>query len=181
MRQGVLGAWLQLVPVWLMLVLLWVLGGGCGGHCGAHLQDAWLDSATVEPKYAAKAAALAAAFAESEKDTEGELSRRELALIKRRIADALQPGETVSTPACPFALYPRYTVPLVRRLLYPTKPESPLARQYAGSSPYPCVYAPLPTVRCWLSLLPFCSAAWRACYKLESLVLDHSATPDLSC
>jgi len=95
------GACVQLASVRFTLVLLW---GPPGGN-GAYLQDAWLDSATVEPKYAAKAAALAAAFAESENDAEGELSRKELAAIKRRIADTLQPGETVRPfcPACPFS------------------------------------------------------------------------------
>ncbi|GBG80949.1 hypothetical protein CBR_g31506 [Chara braunii] len=61
----------------------------------AEAKDAWLETAEVDTKYAEKAAAKAAAYAKMEEESEGELSTAELAGIKRRISDALQPGESV--------------------------------------------------------------------------------------
>lgn len=54
------------------------------------VKDAWLDTAEVDTTLAAKHMKRYA-----EEEVELELSSKELAAIKRRIADALQPGETV--------------------------------------------------------------------------------------
>lgn len=54
------------------------------------MQDAWLDSVDVEPKYAGKVPEVI----QNDADIQ-ELTSRELGKIKRRIADALEPGETV--------------------------------------------------------------------------------------
>lgn len=55
------------------------------------LQDAWLDSVDVYEKYAGKSS-----FPTSNDDKPRDLTTEELAAINRRIADVLEPGETVS-------------------------------------------------------------------------------------
>ncbi|KAL2631452.1 hypothetical protein R1flu_016138 [Riccia fluitans] len=55
-------------------------------------KDAWLESVEVDTRFAARALAENEKIAEDEK---GNLGRDELWAIKQRIADALQPGETV--------------------------------------------------------------------------------------
>ncbi|GJP73204.1 hypothetical protein CLOP_g3943, partial [Closterium sp. NIES-67] len=57
--------------------------------------DAWLATAEVDPTLAAKAAARAEAAAAAEQAGEGGMGHAEMAAIRRRIADALNPGETV--------------------------------------------------------------------------------------
>eukprot|EP00245_Coleochaete_scutata_P018186 TRINITY_DN9314_c0_g1_i1.p1 TRINITY_DN9314_c0_g1~~TRINITY_DN9314_c0_g1_i1.p1 ORF type:complete len:443 (-),score=126.92 TRINITY_DN9314_c0_g1_i1:263-1477(-) len=57
------------------------------------IRDAWLDSVEVNTRYAERAAALD--LEEEEQEPEKELTSADLAAIKRRIADVLQPGETV--------------------------------------------------------------------------------------
>lgn len=54
------------------------------------LQDAWLDSIDVAPKYAGKASAVV-----KNDDDVQEISSKDIAMMKRRIADVLKPGETV--------------------------------------------------------------------------------------
>lgn len=57
-----------------------------------NFQDAWLDSVQVDERFAEEAAAKAA-FAEAPPE---EITSSEIGQIKRRIANALNPGETVS-------------------------------------------------------------------------------------
>ncbi|KAF4365971.1 hypothetical protein CsatB_015268 [Cannabis sativa] len=52
------------------------------------IKDAWLDSVEVEPKYAGKV------VIKNDDDIQ-ELTSRDIGKMKRRIADALEPGETV--------------------------------------------------------------------------------------
>ena len=54
------------------------------------LQDAWLDSIEVDPKYADKVPEVS-----TNDDEVEELTSLEIAKIKRRIANVLEPGETV--------------------------------------------------------------------------------------
>lgn len=54
------------------------------------MQDAWLDSVDVAQRYAEKKSVLP-----SDDDKPRDLATEELAGINRRIADALEPGETV--------------------------------------------------------------------------------------
>ncbi|CAI5475465.1 unnamed protein product, partial [Closterium sp. Yama58-4] len=56
--------------------------------------DAWLATAEVDPTLAAKAAARAQAAAAAEEAGGSEMGHGEMAAIRRRIADALRPGET---------------------------------------------------------------------------------------
>lgn len=55
------------------------------------MQDAWLDSVDVEPKYAGKGSLVT-----NNEDDVDELSSEDIGMMKRRIADVLEPGETVS-------------------------------------------------------------------------------------
>lgn len=57
-----------------------------------YLQDAWLDSVDVDPKYTGKSSIVI-----NNEDDVQELSSEEVGKIKRRIADVLGPGETVSS------------------------------------------------------------------------------------
>lgn len=61
-------------------------------------QDAWLDSIAIDPMYMGRSAAN-----DTEKDEENmnekavdELSQEDIGIRKRRIANVLEPGETVS-------------------------------------------------------------------------------------
>ncbi|KAF3435014.1 hypothetical protein FNV43_RR22101 [Rhamnella rubrinervis] len=54
------------------------------------IKDAWLDSVDIAPKYAEKASAVV-----KDDDDVQELSSKDVAKMKRRIADVLEPGETV--------------------------------------------------------------------------------------
>lgn len=55
------------------------------------LQDAWLDSVEVDTKLASRIS-----VSTENEDDHSELSSGDIGKIKRRIADSLQPGETVS-------------------------------------------------------------------------------------
>lgn len=55
------------------------------------LQDAWLDSVDIAPKYTGKTSAVVKNY-----DDVQELSSKDIAKMKRRIADVLEPGETVN-------------------------------------------------------------------------------------
>lgn len=57
-----------------------------------YLQDAWLDNVDVDPKYTGKTSTII-----NNEDDVQELSSEEVGKIKRRIADLLEPGETVSS------------------------------------------------------------------------------------
>ncbi|GMY05409.1 SUPPRESSOR OF ABI3-5 [Fagus crenata] len=54
-------------------------------------KDAWLDSVDVEPKYAGKGVVVT----NNEDDDANQLSSEDVGKMKRRIADVLEPGETV--------------------------------------------------------------------------------------
>lgn len=58
------------------------------------LQDAWLDNVEVDPKLAEKG------FVETINEDGVELSAQEIGMMKRRMADVLEPGETVSFYFC---------------------------------------------------------------------------------
>lgn len=57
------------------------------------MQDAWLDNVEVDPRYAALASV---ERNEEEEEEAQELSSKDIGIIKRRIADVLEPEETVS-------------------------------------------------------------------------------------
>lgn len=66
------------------------------------LQDAWLDSVEVDTKLAQRGFTVTLVKDNVEEDTDDELSSEEIGTIKRRIADALEPGETVNCHSfCP--------------------------------------------------------------------------------
>lgn len=64
------------------------------------VQDAWLDSVDTEQKYTEKSA-----IKISNEDEIQDLTSDQLGKIKRRIADVLEPGETVSFPASCFLVF----------------------------------------------------------------------------
>ncbi|KAK7302522.1 hypothetical protein RJT34_13413 [Clitoria ternatea] len=55
------------------------------------IKDAWLDNVEVDPKYAA----LSFVAANDEDEADQDLSSKDIATMKRRIANVLEPGETV--------------------------------------------------------------------------------------
>lgn len=66
------------------------------------MQDAWLDSVEVDTKLARKGFTVTHDKDNIEEDGDDELSSEEIGTIKRRIADALEPGETVTSHSfCP--------------------------------------------------------------------------------
>jgi CD2 antigen cytoplasmic tail-binding protein 2 len=54
------------------------------------LQDAWLDSVEIDPRFAG----LSSAATKDEEEVQ-ELSSKDVAIMKRRIANVLEPEETV--------------------------------------------------------------------------------------
>ena len=58
------------------------------------LQDAWLDSIQVDPRYAGKNS-MVRINEHDDKDDVRELSSKEIGAMKKRIANLLEPGETV--------------------------------------------------------------------------------------
>ena len=56
------------------------------------MQDAWLDNVEVDPKYST----LNPVSTKNEDEEVQDLSSKDIGMIKRRIADVLQPEETVS-------------------------------------------------------------------------------------
>lgn len=54
-------------------------------------QDAWLDNVEVDPKYSALSS-----VATNDEELIEDLSSKDIGLMKRRIANVLEPGETVS-------------------------------------------------------------------------------------
>lgn len=58
------------------------------------MQDAWLDSVEVDPRFAGKSSMVTTIEDDNENDS-SELSSDDIAIIKRRIANNLEPGETV--------------------------------------------------------------------------------------
>lgn len=75
------------------------------------LQDAWLDSIDVHQNFAARTS-----VAPKNEDEAHDLSSEDIGKIKRRIADALQPGETVKLHFC-CLFYPIITLPCLLSLL----------------------------------------------------------------
>lgn len=62
------------------------------------MQDAWLDSLEVDQRYVGTAVIDNKVIeAQEDKDNDHELSSEELGVIKRRIANILEPGETVNS------------------------------------------------------------------------------------
>lgn len=59
------------------------------------LQDAWLDSVEVDIKYTGKTPVTTKG--EGDEDAAQDLSTQDIGIIKRRIANVLEPGETVIT------------------------------------------------------------------------------------
>ncbi|XP_058215569.1 uncharacterized protein LOC131326727 [Rhododendron vialii] len=59
------------------------------------IKDAWLDSVEVDTKLAREGFTVTHDKDNIEEDSDGELSSEEIGTIKRRIADALEPGETI--------------------------------------------------------------------------------------
>ncbi|KAG5548505.1 hypothetical protein RHGRI_014006 [Rhododendron griersonianum] len=59
------------------------------------IKDAWLDSVEVDTKLARKGFTVTHDKDNIEEDGDDELSSEEIGTIKRRIADALEPGETI--------------------------------------------------------------------------------------
>jgi len=55
------------------------------------LQDAWLDNVEVDPRYAGLSS-----VATNDEEEVQELSSKDVAIMKRRIANVLEPEETVS-------------------------------------------------------------------------------------
>lgn len=68
------------------------------GLCN-YVQDAWLDSVEVDPSLANKVSTIP-----KNDDEEKDLSSDDIGKIKRRIANALEPGETVIM-LCPSHCY----------------------------------------------------------------------------
>lgn len=58
------------------------------------LQDAWLDSIQVDPRYTGKNP-MVRINEHDDKDDVPELSSKEIGAMKKRIANLLEPGETV--------------------------------------------------------------------------------------
>jgi CD2 antigen cytoplasmic tail-binding protein 2 len=58
------------------------------------LQDAWLDSIQVDTRYAGKNS-MVRINEHDDKDDVRELSSKEIGAMKKRIANLLEPGETV--------------------------------------------------------------------------------------
>jgi CD2 antigen cytoplasmic tail-binding protein 2 len=58
------------------------------------LQDAWLDSIQVDPRYVGKNS-MVRINEHDDKDDVRELSSKEIGAMKKRIANLLEPGETV--------------------------------------------------------------------------------------
>jgi CD2 antigen cytoplasmic tail-binding protein 2 len=59
-------------------------------NCRGYLQDAWLDSVEIDPRFAG----LSSAATKDEEEVQ-ELSSKDVAIMKRRIANVLEPEETV--------------------------------------------------------------------------------------
>lgn len=59
-------------------------------NCQGLLQDAWLDNVEIDPKYAALSS-----VATNDEEEVQDLSSKDIAIMKRRIANVLEPGETV--------------------------------------------------------------------------------------
>jgi CD2 antigen cytoplasmic tail-binding protein 2 len=59
------------------------------------LQDAWLDSVQVHERYVGKTT-VASINEDDEKDDGRDLSSEEIGMMKSRIANLLEPGETVN-------------------------------------------------------------------------------------
>ncbi|KAI8554864.1 hypothetical protein RHMOL_Rhmol05G0129800 [Rhododendron molle] len=59
------------------------------------IKDAWLDSVEVDTKLARKGFTVTHDKDNIEEDSDDELSSEEIGTMKRRIADALEPGETI--------------------------------------------------------------------------------------
>lgn len=68
------------------------------------MQDAWLDSIDVHHNFAASTS-----VAPKNEDETHDLSSEDIGKIKRRIADALQPGETVKLHFLLFILPNNYS------------------------------------------------------------------------
>jgi len=59
------------------------------------LQDAWLDSVQVHERYVGKTS-VSSINEDDEKDDGRDLSSEEIGMMKSRIANLLEPGETVN-------------------------------------------------------------------------------------
>lgn len=64
------------------------------------VQDAWLDSVDTEKTYSGKKA-----IKISNEDEIQDLTSEQLGKMKRRIADVLEPGETVTIPTSCFLVF----------------------------------------------------------------------------
>lgn len=60
-------------------------------NCQRLLQDAWLDNVEFDPRYAA----LSSAATTNDEEEIEDLSSKDIGIMKRRIANVLEPGETV--------------------------------------------------------------------------------------
>lgn len=86
-------------------------------------QDAWLDSIDVAPKAAEKTRVIT-----TNEDEAHDLTSEELGKIKRRIADVLEPGETVNILLTCFLLF-AWDISIIIMLPIPLS-------LYQKSSPY---------------------------------------------